>query len=304
MKDPKIIRKTILNDKPRKTGQGTRLVHLVDTPEYQAKVEQIYEYIKQGMRSNEIFVMMMIEDETLSDEKFTTMLKHAYVFAENALHKDREYVFQLHMDRYEKIYEKQLVMTNVWGKPLDPKSDWAVISARYANAIKALESKEKLLGLHDKAMVVEFNEQKAVMVETDESKGVIPGFSIDKLTLAEQKELLEIIREARTVPLEGVQRVTMRKTVIEINPITGTRNVKQDTETIDVTYEDMPPDVVTKMKNVRDPEDEPEPDMGAIVIDNRPKVEQKQAEEIQEDIKRNLLQAFKEKMKEKRPKRN
>ena len=294
------VRKTILNDKPRKKGQGTHRVHLIDTPEYQAKVERIYEYIKQGMRSNEIYAMMIVEDEKLTEKGFLELLRNAYIFAENALHKDRDYVFQLHMERYEQVYEKNMVMVNSWNQPLDRKRDWAIMCAKYINALNALVSKEKLLGLHDKSVSLEFNQQEAVLNQEQTDRGSIPGYDIEKLSLEEQKQLLALIKEARTVPIEGVQRVTIKKTVIEINTETGDRNVNDEVETIDIGFEDMPAPVVHKFENIPDPEDEPQPEMGPIVIDNVPKVTPKEADDVKETINKQMLDKFKEKLREKR----
>lgn len=294
------VRKTVLNDKPRRKGQGTHRVHLIDTPEYQAKIERIYEYIKQGMRSNEIFAMMIVEDEKLTEKAFIELLRNAYIFAENALHKDRDYVFQLHMDRYEKVYEKNMVMVNSWNQPLDRRKDWAIMCAKYINALNALISKEKLLGLHDKSVSLEFNEQQVTLTDEQTDRGSIPGYDIEKLTLAEQKELLTLIKEARTVPIEGIQRVTIKKTVIEINTETGDRTVNDEQETIDIGFEDMPAPVVHKFENIPDPEDEPQPEMGPIVIDNTPKVKPKEADDVKESINKQMIDKFKEKLKEKR----
>lgn len=294
------IRKTFMNDKPKKKKQGSHRVHLIDTPEYQAKVERIYQYIKQGMRSNEIFAMMIVEDEKLTEKGFQELLRHAYSFAENSLHKDRDYVFQLHMERYEQVYEKNMVMVNSWNQPLDKRYHWAIMVAKYVNALNALISKEKLIGLHDKSVSLEFNEQQVTLTDEQTNRGSIPGYDIEKLTFDEQKELLALIKEARTAPVEGIQRVVIKKTVIEINTETGDKNVNNEVETIDIGFEDMPAPVVHKFENIPDPEDEPQPEMGPIVIDNVPKVPAKEADDVKESINKKLIASFKEKLKEKR----
>jgi hypothetical protein len=297
------VRKTFLNDKPKKKGQGSHKVHKIDTPEYQAKVEAVYDYIKKGWRSNEIYAMMLIDDETLNERGFNELLRYAYVFGENALHKDREYVFQLHMDRYEKMYEKSLLMVDSWNKPLDVRQHWHIMTAKYANALKALESKEKLIGLHDKSVSLEFNEQKAVLVEEKDDRGAIPGYDIEKLTLEEQKELLALIREARTVPLEGIQRVTIKKTVIEINTETGERNVEQDVEIHDITFEEMPAPVVNKFTEIKDPEEEPVMEIGPIMIDHvKDQIKQTDVEAMKGNLNKKTIDTFREKLKQKRNK--
>jgi hypothetical protein len=269
-------------------------------------IERVYEYIKEGMRSTEILTMLSIEEESLTQTRFNEILKKAYVLAENNVHKDREYIFQLHMERYERMYQKSMIMEDFWGRPLDPKKDWAVIRARYINAAKALKNKEKLLGLHDKSVVVEFNEHKTELIEKEDNRGAIPGIDIELLTFDEQKELLVLIKEARTVPIDGIQRVTIKRTVIEINPETGQRFVQSietviDQETKDIEFEDMPLNVVDKFKDVTPKPSEAEPEFGTIIIDSRPKhVETRNIEEVKNQINTDVIEAFKKKLKEKR----
>lgn len=295
------VRKTFLNDKPKKKGQGTHKVRLIDTPEYQVKVALVYDYIKQGMRSNEIYAMMMVEDETLTEKSFLEILKYSYAYAENALHKDRDYVFQLHMDRYERLYEKSIIMVNSYNQPLDVRQHWHIMVAKYINALKALESKEKLIGLHDKSMSIEFYDQKVLIEEKGTDRGEIPGYNIEKLNLNEQKQLLDLIKEARTVPVEGIQRVVIKKTTIEINVETGDRKQVQNVETHDIGFEEMPADVVSKMINVPDPEEEVQPHMGPVLIDDiKEKIQNKDAEDIKDKINKKTVDLFKEKLKEKR----
>lgn len=299
--DSEITRKTFLNDKPKKKGQGTHKVHKIDTPEYQGKVEMVYEYIKQGMRSNEIYALMMVEDEKLTERAFHELLRHAYLYAENALHRDREYVFQLHMDRYERTYEKNLVMVDSWNNPLDPKKHWHIMVAKYVNALKALESKEKLVGLHDKSVSLEFTDQKVIIEEKEDDRGKIPGYDINKLSFEEQKELLALIKECRTVPIEGIQRVVIKKTVIEINTDTGDRTVEDVVETEDIPYEELHDEVVSKMQVETTPKEEDEIPAGPLLIDSvKITKKPKQAEDVERTLQKSALDVFREKLKQKK----
>lgn len=301
-----IQKKTFLDDQPRKTGQGTKKFHQIDSPAYQKKVEEVYQYILQGLRSNEIYAMLLSDDNSLTEQKFNKLLQYAYQYAQNTLHKDREYVFELHMDRYEDLYSKSMNMINEWyNTPLDPKKDWHIIVSRYTNAMKALKAKEDLIGLHDKSMVIEFNDGKAVVVEQDKEDKSLAQFDLDKLSDEEQIELLNLLKESRTIPIEGIQRVTIKKTVIEINTDTLQREQRQETINIDHVevkeFEDMPEDVVSHFENQLPVEEVPEPEEGIIVKDSIPKgVKKKSFNEIQENLKATALEEFKKRLAERR----
>lgn len=296
----KPTRLTVHNDNKaqRKKGQGTHEVHLVDTIEYQQLIERTYELLKQGMSANEIQVTLVVEghEEVEGDSAFRDLLARAFKFAAIELHKDREYTFQLHMDRYEKIYEQSMVMEDTWHRPLDKRKDWKLITMKYVNAINALKNKENLLGLHDKKLVLEFNENKAVVLEKKKNTGngdKLAGYDINKLTLEEKIELLSLIQEARTVPIEGIQRVVVKQIKIEINPDTGERvkSVKETKidNTIDVEFEEMPNKIVDKFIDTTPPE-VVEEESGVIVHDSRPKVEGKELRDVTQQIQNNSLE--------------
>ena len=253
------IQKTFLHDKSRPTGQGTVEALKIHDPKYQELIEQTFKYLRQGMRSNEIFANLMIEDNSFTEAQFIELLKYTYQYADNALQKDREYLFQLHMDRYEKIYEQCMTMHDSWHRPLDPVKDWNVMLMKFKAALKALKAKEDLLGLHDKSMVLEFKDQQAIVVEQETLRGganKVGGFDLDLLTNKELEELVQLIGETRTVPIEGIQRVIVKQTKIEINTTTGSRSVNEVTqhtdqvETKDITYEEMPDNVVDSFEDV------------------------------------------------------
>jgi hypothetical protein len=298
-------KKSVLNDgpPPKKITQGQAELLSIDLPEVQELIEKIYEYLKNGMRSNEIYAMLCVDDPTLTDIKFNELCSLAYGYAEIAFHKDREYTFQLHMERYEKLYFDSLSMENSWHQPLDPKKDWSQMLTRYGHGLQALAAKEKLLGLHDKNVVIEFNDQKAVTMEHVETRGnQLPGLNIESLSLQERIELLSLIQESRTVPIEGIQRVVIKKTVIEMNPETGGRYQSQKTINVDniqeITFEEMPPDVVSKMKEEVVVKEVIEEDSGVKVIDARPPIDDsKNLRDLQVDIQKNMLEQFKEALK-------
>lgn len=289
---------TFLNDDdPVLEGQGHQGARLIDTKKYQKQVEQVYEYLKMGMEPNEILPALMVDDDEMTETRFIPLLRHAYVYADNTLHKNREYIFRLHMSRYEKIYRECMEMVDKSNRPLNPKTkDWSIMVGKYVGAMKALKSKEELLGLHDKSFVIEFNDHKAVVVnKEDNHRGLnVPGYDLSRLSLEEQIELLSLIKEIRTVPITGVQRVVIKRTVVQITE--GNMNMIEkksrvdDVKTIDIEFqEELPEDVVSKFKKIK-PEPEPEiPKLSDnVVIDGRDEDVKKHVSKTGEEVVSNF----------------
>lgn len=304
----KPIAKTFLKDRPREDTQGTHEVHQVETAEYQALIHRTYEYLKGGVPSNQILQTYMMEDDSMTEARFAKILKYTYTYAENALHKDREYIFQLHMERYEDIFRESMVMEDSWHRPLDPKKDWIPMVRKYQTAIKALRSKEDLLGLHDKSVVLEFNDTQATVIEKQTLEGGVnrvTGYDMEKLSDAELLEVIDLIKKSRTTPLEGIQRVLVKQTRVEVD-MNGNRIVEMLSTSIDnvnttvLQFEEMPAKVVDKFENVV-MEDaqvvEPEPN----VIDSVPKEYRKlpasNVQNIKEKLRQKTLDGLKEKLK-------
>mgnify|MGYP001599055636 CR=1 FL=1 len=295
------------NNDIKKVGKNPKF--RTDTIQYQKKIEEVAQYIVEGLRSNEIYATLLVEDNSLTENRFKKLLQRAYAFAFSSLHKDREYIFELHMDRYEDLYNKSMYMFNDrYQTPLDPKKEWHLIVSRYVNEMKALKAKEDLIGLHDKSMVIEVNQGKAVVIEHDnrEEKS-IAGYDLDALTDQEQIELLALIKDIRVVPIEGVQKVTIKRTVIEINTETLQREQRQETINIGHVevreFEDMPDDVVSKFENTLPVEEVKEPETGIILQDDVPKdIGKKDLRQIQESINSTALDEFKKRLAERKNK--
>lgn len=285
-----------------------RLVRLIDNPQYQKLVERVYEYLRDGVRSNEVLQQLMMEDDQMTEKRFIDLLKQAYKYADKTLHKNREYVFQLHMTRYEELYKETMEMEDNSHRPLDVTKDWAAIVTKYKGALKALKSKEDLLGLHDKSVVLEFNDHKAIVIELETLRGGannVAGFDLSVLNTQELVELLGYIKKARTVPIEGIQRVTIKTTKIEITNLSE-RAVQQSVTFIDnvekktIQFEDMPANVVGRFEDVTKFEDAvvaPEPN----VIDDVPREVRKQdkkgIDDVREKIRQKVMQEFRDKLK-------
>lgn len=295
--------------KQKKTAKGGVLKeHRVNknSDEYKAKVQRAYELILQGMRTEEVHAHMLVDwNEEMSVGFFKDLMAEAFRLAEIGLHKDREYTFQLHMERYEKLFEESMKMTNSWGQPLDKKKDWRIIVMKYISAMRALEAKEHLIGLHDKSMVFEFTDQRAVVIEKEDNRGTyaVPGFKLDILSVEEQVELLGYIRQARITPIEGIQRIVVKQKKIEISITEGTRtesvltrNIDQiDTYVKDITFEEMPENVVKKFNNIPDVVVEQDP--GTVLVEDLTDGKKgKTPDEIIDSIKTSALEKLKKKL--------
>lgn len=227
-------------------------------------VERVYKYVRDGMRTDEIKAMMLLEMD-YTDEQWEQIVEKTYQVAELSIMKDREYAFQLHMNRYEALYEEAMRLHDAKGIPLVMPKDFAYIRARYVSALMALKNKEDLIGLHDKQMVLEFNDQKAVVIDKHDGRGnAAVGFDFERLSLDELKELLELIKSCRSVPLEGVERVVIKQTKIEINMTTGdrtstliTKNIDNVEHVKDITFEEMPEKVIDRVEDITPIEEEP-----------------------------------------------
>ncbi len=289
-------------DRLAKKKQGEIVIVNADE-EYKKIVEEIYGYLKEGMRSNEIYASLILRDKDLSESKFAKLLEGALQYADIAIHRDRDYMFQLHMNRYENIYYKSVGLVDNWNRQLnkDNHSHWQTIVVKYMQALEALEHKEKLLGLHDKKVVMEFNDQGATIIDNPNMRGAtegLVGYDFSKLSLEEKIELLSLVKECRTVPIDGIQRLTLKKTVIEINPDTGERKVGEEIKTIDIGHEVIP-NVVSRMKNVKEIEPEVEIEVDPI-IDSRPNPlpAPRSVGDIGKAINKAVMDEFKKKLKE------
>jgi len=298
----KISFSSINEDLYRREGHLAEYQKQRDSETYQALIKRIHDLVLEGVSSYEIYAILVVETEQqYKKDTFDMHLKDAYLLAENSLHKDLEYTFRLHMDRYESIFNKSIDMTDYWGRPLDLRigsEDRQVAALKYAAALKALKSKEDLIGLHDKSMTIEFNENKPIVIQNPNE--VSRQKSIYWLTMEEKIEFLSLLKDARTVPIEGIQRVVIKQTKIEINQNTLERNKFLQTETHDIEFEEMPKDVVSKMEKIERPIPELEPEIGPIVLSE--KIEQKKqiAQDLADKINKNLIDSFKKKMKEKK----
>lgn len=316
-KEGKVKRKvkTFLSDGiERKVGQGSHEVLKVETPEYYNLVKRVYQLLKEGLRTNEVFATLCVEDDAMTETKFIDLARDAYRYAENETLKERETVWQTHMARYENVYEKAMGMRSYYRDiPLDKNNpkDIEQIRVKCTQALAALQYKEELVGLHDKKVILEFKDGEATIIENEKDSGHgIPGYNLDNLSLDEQIELLAYIKEARIVPITGIQRVVIKTRKIEIDLQSGNRHLIEEVQKIDklnvrdVEFEEMPPEVISKFQDTTPKE--VGPDIDPHIIDSRGTGENKfmYAEDIQQKVQNKVLDELRAKLKEKNERKN
>lgn len=299
--------KTFLNDSLGKKKKKS----LIDKPEYQQKVERVYSLIKDGMSKDEVYAILLVEDNDFNEESFKELLEYSFKYSENEALRERENAWQTHMARYENVYEQAMRMVGNKNIPLDLSSfkDFELIRVKAQQALQALKYKEELIGLHDKKVIIEFNDisNEATVVDNPNAigRGNLPGYNMDNLALLEKIELLALIKEARTTPPTGVQRVVIKQRKIEIDLQSGNRQMIEQSRKLevlnvkDIEFEEMPVDIVSRMKNTR--EIEPEPDVDPHIIDSRSKevIPNKTAQDTKDNIQNKVLEKLREQLKEK-----
>lgn len=222
---------------------------ILKTARFQEWENHISEALRKGFSPHEIYAELLLEEPMLSEDLFDKMTREAFRKAYSVVNRDREYIFRLHMSRYEEMFKRSIKMEDSQGRPFHPYKDRDRILARYSNAIKALRSKEELLGLHDKSIVVNLMQTTTTLSEPKrEGKGHF-NLNFEKLSLEEKVELLSLLQQCRTVPIEGVRQVVVKRTTIEIT--SGNKVIQESlvrpNETIDTVYEEMPEKVVHKL---------------------------------------------------------
>lgn len=278
-----------------KSGPKSKL----DTPIYQKAQEDIEKYLREGWLINEIYAEILSEIPELTEVTFANMVKKAYEQAKLTIHRNKEYIFKLHMDRYETIYKKAMEMLDSWMRPLDTKgNDWAIRVAKYGTAMKALKSKEDLLGLHNKDVVIDITEHTAFMNKKAETRGR-PPFDTDSLSLEEQIELLHLLKQAKVSEDDGVRKLIVKKAPLAV--IDKIPEPPKPGETIDTIYEEMPEKVVDKLQVVV--QQEMEDESNRYIVDARSQ-EAKDAtastkEQVTKKINSSLIDEFKNRLKQK-----
>ncbi len=269
-----------------------------NTPKYKKAKEDIAVMLRKGYLINEIYAEILLDIEDLPDLSFQRMVRAAYDDIKVTIHRNREYIFKLHMDRYEDTFRKAIDMIGRDQRPLTPKTDWHEMVGRYIVALKALKHKEDLLGLHNKEVVVEINESEATIKMAEKSTGKT-SFQVDRLSSEEALELLKLLKQAKLNEDEGVRRLVIKKSPLQLL----SDNPKLEDDIVDTIYEEMPEKVVDKIQTVI--ETIPPNEADANVVDARSPETIKRGrtlEQVQSDMKSNVLEKFKQMLKDKKQK--
>lgn len=271
---------------------------IINSESYVKVQKQIEQYLRKGWSVHEIYATVLIELPELSDEKgiinFRRMVRLAYEHAKATVHRNREFVFKQHMSRYERIYCKTLEEV----ENLDPRKDWHFIISKYVSAIKALRSREDLLGLHNKDLVIEITEDDALMKAKPIVRGRLP-FRTDLLSLEEMIELVSLIKAAKISEEDGVRKLVVKKYNTNLinqipEPITD--------QAIDIVYEEMPAKVVDQLQAIIIP-DEQEPVKHQLKIIDKTgglKSNGENLDSVKSKINANLLKQFEQVLKGKK----
>jgi hypothetical protein len=227
-------------------------------------IKRTQELLFQGFNLPEIKTQLMsITDNKLGSTQFDEVVREAYKNLYKTIHRDREFLFQLHMNRYEDLYRRSITMTDRFGRALDATRNRDAMIYKGGIAMKILKQKEDLVGLHNNDTFIEIDNQ-ITGVEDKETYQVRLG----KMTMEEKIELLSLIKKSRAVPIEGDRQIILKKKTLNSNNEIVTETSKHfEGDAVDIKYEEMPDMVVDKMQEVRTEKDE-EYLESPIIIDN------------------------------------
>lgn len=255
-------------------------------PVYQECVEKAKNLLFQGTTISEIKVNLLRIQEDLSLKDMDEIIGESYKTLYKTIHRDREFIFQLHMNRYEDLYRRSVTMEDRHGRALDANRDRASIIYKAQIAMKILKQKEDLLGLHNNDFIVEID-NNITSVEDKELYAV----RLARLGPDEKIELLSLIKKARTVPIEGDRQIIVKKKVLDENNIPIVEE-KQFSVVQDIQYEEMPEQVVDKLQEVTTEKDDQYIE-SPIIIDNVDrKLVRKSLSELKHGIDTNLKKNF------------
>lgn len=128
----------------------------------------------------------------------------------------------VHSERYQKQINK---FKNVDFTKLDPEEKMGVVISTAINQLKAMKAKEKLLGMHSKAMKIKF------LTKTEEV-----GYNLALLNQEEQVELYQLMQKAKkrevlseyktSSKIETIEFEEVEKVVERINPLALIKNIE------------------------------------------------------------------------------
>lgn len=138
------------------------------------------------MEPSEI-VKYLMKHHGVSEQSAKALIGDANLFIRKSFEIERDSIFELHLTRYEQIWETNI---NPDVSHVPPKYRLATLCHHKTIAMDSLLQKENLLGVHTK-------EFKARMAASSFRGTKESEFDMSKLELHEQLELLEILRKAK-----------------------------------------------------------------------------------------------------------
>ena len=209
------------------------------------RLRHMYNMLKDGFTSNDVITHYR-EETRMTENAISTYMAEAMKLGEILAQKDKDYIFGLHMTRYEKTYKKELEQAEKID--LNDPNNWNWFIQKMKNCLSVLRAKEKLLGLHNKSVNIQFNNNVAHIEDTAQDQGSkLKGISIGRLTVDELIELRNLIEVARIKRIDGVFPTIIK----EEGPAYEVVTAEEDVDTLK-----LPENVVYKMQIDRGSKDE------------------------------------------------
>lgn len=176
--------------------------------ERQEKVNYAFDLLKQDYS--------FVEAQRILEEKLGAKPYAARNYLRDAYKKidaylDREYnvVVATHLARYEKIY-KEAITTITTLKEDNVELFGKIAPAKYMEALEAMYGKERLIGLHDKAIEVDVTNTNIHFKQKPSE------FQLSRLTDSEKDELLTLLRESRVGEIDGIYPTIKKQRTLDV----------------------------------------------------------------------------------------
>ena len=168
--------------------------------EKKKRIEEVALMLENGTAPREC-INFLVEKYEIHPKNARNHLTEVYKLAEANSHKEKDFVFSVHMERYEKIYASAMwrIRTMV---PPEP-DQYKPLTFTFREAMQALQAKEKLLGLHSKLVRIEITNTVAT-IEMDQVKGPIKGYDYKKLSIEELMEMSALFEKGRLAAVDGI----------------------------------------------------------------------------------------------------
>ena len=208
----------------------------------------------------------------------------AYETLKIEANKEKAHAFAVHLGRYEKIYKTSRDKFIEIAKSEDEEEDdeevkwnpsWKALANLQMTMIQALKYREDLIGLHDKKLNIQINNNVAKIYDKKTAKSAT-SFDTSKLTFKEKLELRELLEESRLSTIEGVFPVILVDHSKYTEEVDAEFTLVKDNK----GGEPLPEDVISKMKDISVPEKKVTVIPKLTIQDVKNKLEKTQNEEF------------------------